>query len=193
MGRRKKTVEEYVPSKYQSAIYDYVENGNGNLVVEAAAGAGKTTTLVNCIKRIPSDKRILMSAFNKDIVNDLNKKTNDFENVEVRTFHGLGLRMLKMAFPYLGLGKNELKYVSHLKNNIRMYSSIDTRRLSTKDYFRYVDNICKYVDYGRFYLCKTERDLDFIESRYDLDTIKDEKEIAIQLMEWGKENIEEID
>jgi superfamily I DNA/RNA helicase len=193
MGRKKKTVEEYIPSKYQVAIYDYVENGNGNLVVEAAAGAGKTTTLVNCIKRIPSDKRILMSAFNKDIVNDLNKKTNDFENVEVRTFHGLGLRMLKIAFPYLGLGKNELKYVSHLKNNIRMYSSIDTRRLSTKDYFRYVDNICKYVDYGRFYLCKTERDLDFIESRYDLDTIKDEKEIAIQLMEWGKENIEEID
>ena len=40
MGRKKKTVEEYVPSKYQAAIYDYVENGDGNLVVEAAAGAG---------------------------------------------------------------------------------------------------------------------------------------------------------
>jgi len=192
MGRKKKT-EEFIPSKYQQAIYDYVENGNGNLVVEAAAGAGKTTTLINCLKRIPSDKRVLMSAFNKDIVNDLKKKTSEFENVDVKTFHGLGLKMLKVAFPYLGLAKNDLKYVSYIKNNIRMYSSIDTRRLSTKDYFKYIDNICKYVDYGRYYLCMTEGGLDFVESRYDIDTINDEKRIAAQIIDWGKENLEEID
>jgi superfamily I DNA/RNA helicase len=35
--------------------------------------------------------------------------------------------------------------------------------------------------------------LDFIESRYDIDTIADEKEIAIDALEWGKNELETID
>ena len=38
---RKKTVE-YEPSKYQKAIFDFVERGQGNAVIEAQAGSGKT-------------------------------------------------------------------------------------------------------------------------------------------------------
>ena len=65
MGRKKKEVKEdnFIPSKYQSAIFDYVEHGNGNLVVEACAGSGKSTTLIQIIKRLPSDKSILFCAF----------------------------------------------------------------------------------------------------------------------------------
>ena len=192
MARKKKEVE-FIPSKYQQAIYDYIENETGNLVVEAAAGAGKTTTLVNCLKLIPEGMRVLMCAFNRDIVTELGKKTKGFENVEVRTLHGLGLAMLKRNYPTINPVPNDFKYESYIKNNIRDYTSLNLRRMSTKEYFRYVDNIKKYVDYGRYYLCKTEKDLDFIEDRYDIETIKDEKRIALEVMEWGKTEIEDID
>lgn len=192
MARKKKEVE-FIPSKYQQAIYDYIENETGNLVVEAAAGAGKTTTLVNCLKLIPDGMRVLMCAFNRDIVTELGKKTKGFENVEVRTLHGLGLAMLKRNYPTINPVPNDFKYESYIKNNIRDYTSLNLRRMSTKEYFRYVDNIKKYVDYGRYYLCKTEKDLDFIEDRYDIETIRDEKRIALEVMEWGKTEIEDID
>lgn len=192
MARKKKEVE-FIPSKYQQAIYNYIENETGNLVVEAAAGAGKTTTLVNCLKLIPEGMRVLMCAFNRDIVTELGKKTKGFENVEVRTLHGLGLAMLKRNYPTINPVPNDFKYESHIKNNIREYTSLNLRRMSTKEYFRYVDNIKKYVDYGRYYLCKTEKDLDFIEDRYDIETIRDEKRIALEVMEWGKTEIEDID
>ena len=181
MARKKKEVE-FIPSKYQQAIYDYIENETGNLVVEAAAGAGKTTTLVNCLKRIPEGMRVLMCAFNRDIVTELGKKTKGFENVEVRTLHGLGLAMLKRNYPTINPVPNDFKYESHIKNNIREYTSLNLRRMSTKEYFRYVDNIKKYVDYGRYYLCKTE-----------ILAVICRLLCRFQVMEWGKTEIEDID
>ena len=90
--KEKKEVKEHIPSKYQQAIYDFVEHGVGNLVVEACAGAGKTTTLIQILKRLPSDKKVLFCAFNKDIVKEIKKKVgNDYDNVDIRTVHSLGL------------------------------------------------------------------------------------------------------
>ena len=162
-------------------------------MVEAAAGSGKTTTLVKCVTLIPSNKRILLCAFNKDIVEELKKKTSDLENVSVMTLHGLGLRMLTNNYPGIHPVPNGFKYDSYIKNNLRELSSLDTRRLSRSMYCRYVDNIKKYVDYGRYYMCQTERDLDFIEDRYDIETVRDEKRIALEVMEWGKTELEDID
>ena len=191
MARKKKV--EFIPSKYQQAIYDYIEHETGNLVVEAAAGAGKTTTLVNCLKLVPPEMKVLMCAFNRDIVAELAKKTKGIENVEVRTLHGLGLMMFKRNYPTLSPVISDYKYESHIKNHIREYTSLNLRGMSTRDYFRYIDNIKKYVDYGRYYLCETEKDLDFIEYRYDIETMRDEKKIALEVMEWGKRELENID
>ena len=86
MGRKKKIVEEVVlkPSHYQEAIYDFVEHDVGNLVVEAAAGAGKTSTLLQILRLLPSDKKVLFCAFNKDIVKEITKKVpKDITNVDI--------------------------------------------------------------------------------------------------------------
>jgi superfamily I DNA/RNA helicase len=155
MARKKKEVEkqEFIPSKYQKAIYDYIVHESGNLVVEAAAGSGKTTTLLKCLELIPNDKQVLLCAFNNDITKELEKRTRGFENVDVRTLHSLGLTMLKRNYPNINSVPDPLKYDSHIKNNLKYYTSIDTRRLTGRRYFHYVDNIKKYVDYGRYYLC----------------------------------------
>ena len=91
MGKKKKKEQiEYVPSKYQQAIFEYIQKEQGHLVVEAAAGSGKTYTLVKSLSFIPNDKKILLTAFNTDIVKELTKKTKSFDNVETKTLHGLG-------------------------------------------------------------------------------------------------------
>ena len=179
MGRKKKEITknvEYEWSPYQLAIYNWLEHDQGHLVVEASAGSGKSTTLVKCLDFIPQNSKVLLTAFNTDIVNELKKKTSDRENVEVRTLHGLGLLFIKKNIPQVSAIPEPFKYESFIKNNIKELSSINTYTLRGREYFRYLDNIKKYVDFGRFYLCQTVNDLAFIEERYGIDTIADEKE-----------------
>lgn len=196
MSRKKKEIVtnvEYKWSPFQEAIYSWVEHDQGHLVVEAVAGSGKSTTLIKCLDFIPKNDKVLLTAFNTDIVKELKKKTSDRDNVEVRTLHGLGLLFIKKNIPQVSAVPEPFKYDAYIKNNIRELSSINTFTLRGREYFRYLDNIKKYVDFGRFYLCQTVKDLDFIEDRYGIDTIADEKEIAIEVMEWGKNALETID
>ena len=190
---RKKKKEEFVWSDYQNNIFDWIQNGQGNLVVEASAGAGKTATLIECVKLIPEDKRILLTAFNSDIATVLKRKAKDLYNVNVSTLHSLGRQMLQRNYTDNTLALDEFKYKSYLNTNIKTLSSINTYELSKKDYARYMNNIEAYINFGRCYLCQTVRDLDFIEERYDIDTIADEKEIALDILEYGKNNLEQID
>lgn len=190
---KKKKIVEITPSKYQEAIFDFVKNGNGNVVVEACAGSGKSWTLIKCLDYINKDKNVLLTAFNRDIVNELNKKAKLFPNVTVSTLHSLGLSLLQKNFPDRDLKLDVFKYKSYVSTNIKTLSSIDIELLSNSDFFRYLNNIYTFVDFGRSYLCQTIKDLDFIENRYAIETIADEKEIALDVIEFGKNNLDLID
>ena len=190
---RKKKEENYELSNYQLAIIDFIRNGNGNLVVEASAGAGKTYTLMKCVEEIPGDKSILLSAFNRDIANVLKRKAKDMFNVNVSTLHSLGLQMLQRNFPDESLILDEFKYKSYLNTNIKTLSSINTYSLSKREFARYISNIEAFINFGRCYLCETVKDLEFIEDRYDITPIADEKEVALDILEYGKHNLSQID
>lgn len=190
---RKKKEENYELSNYQLAIIDFIRNGQGNLVVEASAGSGKTYTLMKCVEEIPGDKSILLSAFNRDIATVLKRKAKDMFNVNVSTLHGLGLQMLQRNFPNEDLILDEFKYKSYLNTNIKSLSSINTYSLSKRDFARYMSNIEAFINFGRCYLCETVKDLEFIEDRYDITTIADEKEVALDILEYGKKNLSQID
>jgi superfamily I DNA/RNA helicase len=190
---RKKKEKNYELSNYQLAIIDFIKNDQGNLVVEASAGSGKTYTLLKCLEEIPGDKNILLTAFNSDIAGVLKRKAKDFYNVNVSTLHSLGRQMLQRNFTEAPLALDEFKYKSYINTNIKTLSSINTYELSKKDFARYMSNIEDYINFGRAYLCQTVKDLDFIEDRYDIDTIADEKEIALDALEYGKHNLEQID
>ena len=190
---RKKKEENYELSNYQLAIIDFIRNGNGNLVVEASAGSGKTYTLMKCVEEIPGDKTILLSAFNRDIATVLKRKAKDMFNVNVSTLHGLGLQMLQRNFPNEELILDEFKYKSYLNTNIKSLSSINTYNLSKRDFARYMSNIEAFINFGRCYLCETVKDLEFIEDRYDISPIADEKEVALDILAYGKKNLSQID
>jgi len=78
-------------SKYQQAIYDFITKEKGNAVVEAVAGSGKTTTIIEATKQIPQGDSAIFVAFNKSIATELSKKLP--YSVKAKTLHSLGYGM----------------------------------------------------------------------------------------------------
>lgn len=77
-------------SPQQEHIFDWIKNGQGNAFVEAVAGSGKTTTLVEALRLMPGS--VAFTAFNKKIVDEINQRTRylNKQNLNVGTFHSFG-------------------------------------------------------------------------------------------------------
>lgn len=86
----------FTPSPYQAAIFDWIQQGQGNAFVESCAGSGKTTTVVRALSYIPATASTLNLAFNKHIVAELVTRTPAY--VQNRTFHSLGFHQLRRNF-----------------------------------------------------------------------------------------------
>src|SRR6185436_10689904 len=72
---------------------------DGNLVINAVAGSGKTSTLIEYAKSRPSDSRILYLAFNRTVKSEATQRfaRASLSNVRVETAHSL-------AFDYVVKG-----------------------------------------------------------------------------------------
>ena len=69
-------------SEFQTSIFAFVATGAGNAIVEAVAGSGKSTTIIEAMKLVKGNSIFL--AFNKAIADELKAK-----GVNARTFHSL--------------------------------------------------------------------------------------------------------
>ncbi len=78
--------DSFRPSKYQATIFNWIERGRGDAFVDAVAGSGKTTTLVQAAQLVRG--RCLFLAFNKHIAEELGKRLP--HTVACKTIHGLG-------------------------------------------------------------------------------------------------------
>lgn len=101
----KPVVAPRTPSKYQQAIYDWIKSGSGHAVVEAVAGSGKTTTMVDALAL--TSGKVLFTAFNAAIAREL--ETRAPGHVTVSTLHSLGLRAIRKAYPNVQVDKDGLK------------------------------------------------------------------------------------
>lgn len=100
--------ERYHWSDYQRAIFAAVEDPEGgNLAVRARAGTGKTTVIVEAVRRMPRTAKVLVLAFNTSIRDELQRKLP--LGVDVLTTHGLGSRAIRRAVPSTRLDKDRLK------------------------------------------------------------------------------------
>lgn len=190
---KKKTAIEYEPSQYQKAIFDYIQHEKGNLVVEAAAGSGKTYTLVKALSLIPQDKRVLMTAFNKDIVKELTKKVKEFPNVEVRTLHGLGMILTTRGLGIGGMKPEAYKYTQLIYNHWQDLTKTNINKLSRNARKSFVENTKKLVDFGRFYLATTRSEMIELMTKYDIPCVADEVDVALKVMAIGGKNLDSID
>lgn len=179
----------FTPSKYQKTVYTYITRGKGNAVIDAVAGSGKSTTIVNALKIIPSTKQILFLAFNASIVQELKIKIGNSPNVEVRTLHSLGMKAMIKAFKSQ---VEENKYTAWLNSGIqsgfiRPCSNLGDRQGEWKS------NILKLIDLGRVNLVRNENELDELAFKHDLILLDNEIEKAIQGIRWGESETNIID
>lgn len=79
-------------SNEQNAIFNWFENGTGNLVVRARAGTGKTTTIKEAFGKAP-ESTMLYAVFNKKNQREASEKISD-GRVEVLTLHSVGFRAI---------------------------------------------------------------------------------------------------
>src|SRR3990167_1251331 len=84
-------------SPQQLAIFKACKDTRANLVVEALAGTGKTTTMVGATNYLGGTT--LLCAFNKRIADELKAKIGENQYKHVSTLHALGLRLIKRIMP----------------------------------------------------------------------------------------------
>ena len=127
-------------------------NSSGNIKINAVAGSGKTTTIIEYAKARPQESRILYLAFNKSVKNEAIKKFEErgLKNVAVETAHSLAYRFIVYGSKYKlrtfgyksheiaeilklkGLGEKHGEHIvaSHVSKFISYFCNSDKQKLS---------------------------------------------------------------
>lgn len=143
----------------QLTIYDYVRYDDGNLVIRARAGSGKTTTLVNIAKLLSTGKSITFLAFNKHIQEELKRKLPP--NIYVYTSHGLGYSAIKRKYKDVEIDEFKVdKVVTRHAKNWDMSTIMNP--------FQYVSNIKQMVNLIRLTLTLDKRKVVDLADKYDI-------------------------
>lgn len=80
----------FTPSPQQAAFFDWIETGTGSCILEAVAGSGKTTTLLQGLSRMKGD--IFFGAYNKAISEEIRSRAGAQRGLIVSTFHAAGFQ-----------------------------------------------------------------------------------------------------
>ncbi len=131
-------------------------NSTGDLKINAVAGSGKTTTIIEYAKARPKDSKILYLAFNKSVKTEAIKKFAEkgLDYVTVETAHSLAYSYIVRSSHYkvrsqgyktheivelLGLHGNEEKYTefvvaNHIKKFITYFCNSDKQKVQDLNY-----------------------------------------------------------
>ena len=182
--------KEFTPSEYQKKIFENIVHGTSNMVINAVAGSGKSTTIVNSLRLIPEDKNVLFIAFNKDIVEALKEKVGYVPNVHITTYHSLGYSIVTSYFktkPEL----DEYKYSTYINLNLKKF--LDGEELSYSKEKEYRRNLIKLVDYARYNIAQSKKEIENVAKKYNILTILNECEVTMDILQWGQKNTNTID
>lgn len=178
----------FTPSTYQQKVFDFIEKGQGNAVINAVAGSGKTTTLMEAIKRIPTDQSILLLAFNKSIVGELKERTAFYDNVDVKTLHSLGFSVLNSLKPRKIKGD---KYVAFFNSGLHNGDFGPMRPLDGDKMLTYKENVRDLINLVRVNKCGSKKDIEDVAFYHGLFLVDNEVNVVAHVVNWGwrKEDI----
>lgn len=182
----------FTPSPYQEKIFDFILHGNGNAVISAKAGSGKSSTCVAAIKLIKPKNKVMFLAFNRSIAEELTTKLKDYQNVDVRTSHSLGFAIIRSNVEG-DVELDEYKYRTYLKSHLDELTSIQGIQLTRVQLYDYIESITALVDYARFNLAQTTEEVRKLSVKYDVPVLFDECDVVIKMMEWGKTELNRVD
>lgn len=180
----------FIPSKYQQAIYNFIKERAGNAVIDAVAGSGKSTTIVDALKLIPESQSVLFLAFNKAIVEELKIKVGNLRNVEVKTLHSLGVSSIMNQ---INTTIQADKYRTWVNTGLKSGGIEPLMKLEYEELSEYKSNIMKLIDLLRVNLCNSYSDMLDMVDKHGLDLIDNEPDIAKKAINWGLREMGQID
>jgi DNA helicase-2/ATP-dependent DNA helicase PcrA len=154
-------------SSYQKAIFKDIATGEGHTIVEAYAGASKTTSIVESLRYVPKGKKALVLAFNKRIQEELRSRAPSY--VEAHTFHSIGFRAIKQRFGAVELDEN--KVFDIVKSQVPKDTEFDL-----------IINVCDTVAFCKYGLIDTSSQIDYLIDRFGIDTCDMERKTFISLV-----------
>lgn len=98
------------PSPQQQAVINWVRDGKGSAFVEAVAGAGKTTTLINALAETKGF--VDFAAYNTKIAQEIKAKVGKLglgNRIHVGTFHSFGFGAWRKSYPNVKAGTEASK------------------------------------------------------------------------------------
>ncbi len=140
MNAAVKTAER-IWSPQQNAFFDAAVNTRDSILLEAVAGSGKTTSLLEAAKRMQGQGNIAILAYNKKIAEEIKAKIEgktEYRHVRAGTVHSFGFGALRYS-----VEKNGQK----IKVDARKVSDIVTEIVPQE--FRYVGMIMKLVSLAK--------------------------------------------
>lgn len=180
-------------SEEQNNIFDFVENGIQNLIVQAVAGAGKTTTLIECANRISPDKKIMLLAHNRSTRDTLKERIGNKPNVKVYTLHGLAWRIFKEHFEFEPV-INEDKYRIYVNHNLQELGGDEYKVLLPPFKMIYKSNVFDLINKARHNLKQSEKEIKKLAVRkYGMNLIANECKVVSEILKWGENNLNEVD
>jgi len=176
----------FKPSIYQEAIFNHIKNSTQHAVIEAVAGSGKTTTLVESLK-ICGTSDVIFVAFNKHIADELVPKVP--KGVKVTTMHSFGFSQIKRAYPKAVLNNDKARKII-----IENISNLNMENVNDK--FEYMNNLVSIIDLLRLNLCSDNESAKNIILKHSLEyreSILEDAFKIIKLMNQSRDIIDFVD
>ena len=176
-------------SSYQNRIFEYAcSPSGGSFVVSSVAGSGKTTTAIECAKRISAynqNARILFLAFNKSIADKLEEQTEGIENIKCSTIHSLGLGVLYRS--KLTLNVNDNKYRAWIRKTTDKFISKDAAN-DYKKRFIWQSNCENLLRLARINLIKSKDadGLNMLIQKHHIVPVSNEAEAVSKMLKFAR-------
>lgn len=171
-------------STYQRDIFNDIAHGTGNTQVDALAGTGKTSTIVEGFYYIPKGKSTMMCAFNKSIQTELESRAP--VGVEIKTLHALGYSACRKAFPKMGQ-----------PDTGKLDGYIKAEKGDEGETYELRSSLAKTISLAKGCLASSAKEIDEIMDRYEVDTCDEPRDSfiasAIKVMEATKKDTNRID
>ena len=163
----------FKPTPEQERIFLFIKKRPENILIEAYAGAGKTTTIVEAVKLLPPDKSIMFLAFNKHIQEELKLKLP--EHVRCYTTYGLGTAAIKRKYGDK-IVFDEFKADKIILNKSKSWDLHDEFKTQEKIDF-YLNSIKKLSNLCRLSLTVKPEYIPYIAERYEITNLNKPQDI----------------
>jgi DNA helicase II / ATP-dependent DNA helicase PcrA len=168
------------PSKYQKEIYKEISDGNDNILVQAVAGSGKTSTIVESLKIVPRYKKSIFLAFSKAIQLELDKRVPN--HVDCLTLHSLGYKAISNHFR-TRLKLDNYKNFKFSNDLVRSLTSKEEKPLTSKEKLIYQFTMSDLIDIARVNMDTSLDGFKFVEKNYDITCTNGEINNAINIFD----------